>query len=148
MGALTEGYKVRESYQEPHGAVVRRAASVPKEYVLKARKADSEHASRATTQTNSDSGSEVEDLDLDLVNDQGLNQSVRPKKEGNFLFTGGHDAGTSPEPRRRSRCSPRLASVRWTEIPVGGRSLSDLRSGHSVRCLHWPSLQLLAQTGC
>ena len=56
------------------------------------------------------------------------------KKRGNPFFTGGHDAGSSPGPRRRSRLLPRHASARRLEIPVGGRSLSDLRSGHSVRC--------------
>ena len=43
----------------------RRAAAVPKEYMLKARKADREYASRATRTNTSDSGIDTDDLDLD-----------------------------------------------------------------------------------
>ena len=78
LSGSTEGYKVRESYEEPHGAVDRRAASVPKEYLQKARKADAEHARRATNQHHSDSDMEADDLDMALGDTQDQDQAQRP----------------------------------------------------------------------
>ena len=69
-------YKCKDAYHNPHGAVDKRAAAVPKEYVMKARKADREYASRATTNDTSDSGDEFDDLDLD--NDQGMSHTSGP----------------------------------------------------------------------
>jgi hypothetical protein len=78
LSGSTEGYKVRESYEEPHGAVDRRAASVPKEYLQKARKADAEHARRATNQNHSDSDMEADDLDMALGDTHDQDQAQRP----------------------------------------------------------------------
>ena len=56
------------------------------------------------------------------------------KKKGNLFFPRGHDAGSSLGPRRRSWRPPTHVRPRGLEIPVGGRSLSGPRSGHSVQC--------------
>ena len=56
------------------------------------------------------------------------------KKGGNPFFPRGHDAGSSLGPKRRSRRPQKQARLRRLEIPVGGRSLSGPRSGHSVQC--------------
>ena len=70
--SATTDYKCRDAYNTPHGVVDKRAAAVPGEYVQKAKKADKEYASRATRSNTSDSGSELDGLDLD----NGQTQSI------------------------------------------------------------------------